>query len=370
MTKQLRCFLGLLITLALTDGCAPAPDEKMVIERRVNLPSEHYPKPYGISRMSNGDFVVFGVTGRGVATDYRPWATRVSVSGEKRWEFLQGGIAALQGFHSAFELDDHTIVLCGLINPERRSIVVLDHLRADGSLLEERLIRPNSPTGHLSLFNCSPWGHGIALAAGIFFGSGDPTGWLARVDEHLQVQWEQFNSNYNGGDLIQSGDDGLYMLSWAGADSFILNLGPTGAILARHGLPEGESHLVQRSNANRSGVAVVSMSPEDTTDLLEFDGQLRQTRRLTLHNVGVQKAVEPSDGTITIFGSQFHNGATAAVTRIYKNGSHRVFLPQPPHQSPWYSAAVASGANNEFAATRELFDGRTMQLLLDWISFK
>jgi len=63
-------------------------------------------------------------------------------------------------------------------------------------------------------------------------------------------------------------------------------------------------------------------------------------------------------------------GATAAVTRIYKNGSRRDFLVHPPYRSPWYSAAVATGTSNEVAATRELVDGPAIQLTLDWISFK
>jgi hypothetical protein len=88
------------------------------------------------------------------------------------------------------------------------------------------------------------------------------------------------------------------------------------------------------------------------------------TNKLTLHNVGVEKAVELSDGTIAIFSSEFHNGATGAVTRIYRNGRHKRFLDQPPYRSPWYSTVVATGISSEVAATRELVDGPAIQLVL------
>jgi hypothetical protein len=370
MNRQLLCLLGVLSAVDLAGGCARAPHEEMVIERQVKLSPEHYPKPSGIIKVSDGDFVVFGVTGRGVATDYRPWATRVSPSGEMRWEYLQERTSFDRGFYGAIELKDQTILMCGAIDVNRETTVVLDHLRADGTLIEEQLIHPTTDgAGRLGQFNCAPWEDGMALAGGIIFGP-TPTAWLAKVNGRLRVELEKFNPEYRPGELVQSSEGGLFMLSWSDAAHFILKLGRSGSVLARHALPQGENHLVQRGGANRAGVGVVSLFPSFKTELLQFDDQLLQTNSVTLHNVGLQKAIELSDGTIEIFGSEFHNGPTAAVTRIYTNGSYRTFLLQPPYRSPWYSAAVPTETTNEIAATRELVDGGTIQLVLDWIVFR
>jgi hypothetical protein len=164
MERQLLWLFGVLCLVDLTGGCARAPDEQMVIERQVRLSPGHFGvTPYGVTRTDDGDFVVFGAIGGG--QDYRPWATRVSSSGEIRWDFVQGApdgwsdrSVSSQRFFGAVELRDHTTVLCGLVMPERRRTVVLDHLRADGTLIEEQLIHPTTETGQLAGFNCAPMG--------------------------------------------------------------------------------------------------------------------------------------------------------------------------------------------------------------------
>ena len=73
-----------------------------------------------MSHASNDDFNAFGVTGRGIVTDYRPWATRVSPSHERRWEFLQKSVSD-EGFYSGIELKNLTTLMCGV--PQRQSSV-------------------------------------------------------------------------------------------------------------------------------------------------------------------------------------------------------------------------------------------------------
>ncbi len=140
--------------------------------------------------------------------------------------------------------------------------------------------------------------------------------------------------------------------------------------MARQALPVGESYLAHPSDTNRSGVSVVTMLSTSSTELLYCDDQLRPKRKVKLRNVGVQKVIEQSDETVTIFGSEFHHSATAAVPRIYKDGGHRGFLIKPPYQSPWYTAAVATGTDNEDAATRDLIGGSDRQFVLTIIKFK
>jgi hypothetical protein len=370
MKRQLLCLLGVLSAVGLTAGCARAPDEQMVIERQVRLsPKLFGMTPYGVTRTDDGDFVVLGATGGG--QDYRPWATRVSSSGEIRWDFVQGPpdgwhdhSVSSQRFYGAVELPDHTTLLCGFIRPGLRGTIVLDHLRADGTLIEERMIRANTGSSFTRM-NCAPWGGGLALVGGI---EGSPTGigWLGRVDDQLQLQWEKFNPGYIYDDLVQAGNGELFVLSWSGGSCFVMSLGSSGEILARHSLPAGENHLVKPGEANRSGVSVVTTLPSSATELLEFDGQLHQSKSRSLGDLGVRTAVEAADGTVSIFGGELHGSATAAVTRVYKNGSYRTFSVPPLHQSPWYYDATPTAKAKEFAATRLVGTAAT----LDWIAFR
>jgi hypothetical protein len=75
---------------------------------------------------------------------------------------------------------------------------------------------------------------------------------------------------------------------------------------------------------------------------------------------------ELPDGSIAIFGSRFDRGATAAVTRVYPDGSYKVFVIEPQHQSAFYYDAVATTNKKEFAATRWI----GVQPVLEWIVFK
>ena len=74
-----------------------------------------------------------------------------------------------------------------------------------------------------------------------------------------------------------------------------------------------------------------------------------------------------ADGSVTIFGSEMMNGATAAVTRVYVNGKSKAFVVQPAHESAWFYDAVAIGRAGDFLAVRQINDGRGA---LDWLSLK
>ena|SRR5580704_9124079 len=71
-----------------------------------------------ITRASNGDLLIFGSN---ADLGFRPWAIRLTSTGEVRWEFLQGAADGWndrkekgQRFDSAVELSDQTTLLCGL----------------------------------------------------------------------------------------------------------------------------------------------------------------------------------------------------------------------------------------------------------------
>jgi hypothetical protein len=88
---------------------------------------------------------------------------------------------------------------------------------------------------------------------------------------------------------------------------------------------------------------------------------------IELNNAGVKKCLELSDGSIAIFGSQFHGIATAAVTRLYKDGTSKGFLLEPQNQSPWFIDAAYTGHGTQFVAVRSTVDGG---MVVEWISFR
>jgi hypothetical protein len=359
----IRFSIPLLILLMLVSS--PLFAEHMTIDKQIQLSTVHRGvTPYVVSRASNGDFFVAGAIEE---LGYRPWAMRVSPNGEVRWEFAAGESdrgtdrsVPGQRFNGVIELPDQTTIFCGTENENKRAIIVLDRIGIDGSLIEQRIVQPSRL---VTTFSCAKWNDAIVLVGGVF-GTPAGTGWLAKIDAQLNLQWEKFSDDYANGDIVETAGGGLFLISRTGN---LIKLGPSGDILARKTLPDGEQSLVHPV-ASGSTVSVAMMLSTLETEILRFDDQLQgPTGKWKVHNVGVKKCLELPDGSITIFGSQFHNSATAAVTRIYKDGSSKGFLLEPPYQSPWYEDAVFTGNKNQFAAVRLVNSG---QAVLDWVSFK
>ncbi len=358
----------LLVVLALVSR--PLFAEQMIIDKQIRLSPEHRVMPYQINRASNNDLIVSGSNDQ---VDYRAWATRISPTGEVRWEFLEGSpegwtdqSARGQRFYGAFELADQTTVLCGTKKVDGKHVAVLVRLRQDGSLVGENLLRPDREGVILTGLGCTNWADGLALTGTI---SGRPasTGWLARLDGQLNVKWQKFSDDYANGDVAQTASGDLNLISWSGGKFYLVKIGPTGDVRARQNLPDGEHHLVHMISPG-TGVRVATMRATLDTEILDFDGELRGPKQtMTLHNTGVKKCLGLADGSIAIFGSEFHSGATAAITRVYKDGGHKGFIVEPAHQSGWYYDAASVGGINAFAAVRLVDDGRAV---LDWVSFK
>jgi hypothetical protein len=103
------------------------------------------------------------------------------------------------------------------------------------------------------------------------------------------------------------------------------------------------------------------------TEIVDLGDQLHPRRKIELHNAGVKKCLQSSDGSIAIFGSQFHGIATAAITRLYKDGTSNGFLLEPQNQSPWFIDAAYTGQGKQFVAVRTTVD---LGVVVEWISFR
>jgi hypothetical protein len=391
MTK-LTIWLTELISVIALVSCTSGVAEQLVIEKQVPLSPGHHVMPYNVTRMSNGDLIVFGSNDQ---TDYRPWAARVTAEGMLRWELLQGPPngwqdRAISGarFYSAVEMADQSTLLCGTVVPNREPTVVLDQVSADGKLLTERLIKPldvrgfpnDVPTDQLHFghhVECLQTKEGTFLLGAVgtsgFIGA-VATGWLAQLDGHLDVKSQRFGDPFFLMPFMQTSDGSLVGIKasfnkenssrlWS-----LMKVSPSGEILASHPLADddGPEYLIYPV-VPTSGVRLALFHDTFHTEIVSFDDQLRGPRTVVkMHNAGVKKCLELPDGSIAIFGSRFDRGATAAVTRVYRDGGYKVFDVEPAHQSAFYYDAVATGNKNEFAATRWI----GVQPVLEWISFK
>lgn len=369
MRKAVPWALGLAIGLMFTIDCMCEAGEPLHIDRQIMLSPGHRVMPYSITRASNGDFFVIGSNDQ---MDYRAWATRLAPNGEVRWEFLEGGPDGWndrtvhgQRFNAAIEMPDETTLLCGEKVIDRRSTVMLVTLAKDGSLISEKLLPPVREGSVFSGLRCRKWNDGIVLVGGV---SGRPagTGWMIKLDMHLNMLWKKFSDDYAPGEMTESGHD-LYVLGWHGSEFYIVKIGLDGEIIAKHLLTSGEHHLVQTGTRGKS-VRVATLVSTLQTEIADFDADLHGPARvLKLNNVGIKKCLELPDGSVAIFGSQFSHSATAAVTRVYKDGGYKTFLVEPRNESPWYIDAVLTGNGNEIAAVRQV---GVEEGMLDFLSFK
>jgi hypothetical protein len=364
--------LGAASGMALTAEAS----EALHIERQITLSPGHRVTPYNITRASNGDLIVLGSTDS--VMNFRAWATRLAPSGDVRWDFIEGGpdgwndhSVSGQRFYNAIELPEGTTLLCGnkVINKTRT--VMLVRLDKAGKLLSEGLLPPVRDNAVVTLLSCHKRSDGIVLMGSV---SGQPagTGWMAKLDWDLNLQWKKFSDDFGGGEFIVTGDT-LTALggSWHDPKYYVEKIGPEGDIIAKHPLPEGEHHLVQGSETNRP-VRIVTMISNKQTEVFDFDDHLRgPSHQLSLRNVGVKRSLGLPDGSILIIGaansSVFAAYPSAAVTRVYRDGRYDTFMVEPLHQSPWYIDAVLTGNSNEIAAVRQV---GVEQGTLDFLSFK
>jgi hypothetical protein len=344
---------------------------RMMISREVTLAPGHHALPYLITRTSNGDFVVAGSTGIG---DFRAWATRVDRDGKRLWEYVDGGPGAWedlngrgQRFYGAVDLPNQETLLCGIKSDADNSLIgFLVRVRRDGSIIDQRRLTPGRRGDVVGLV-CTRWADGIAVVGAI---TGRPAGigWLVKLDAQGNIAWEKFDKYYGYGGAIQAPAGNLILIGGSGADDSIVKIDPDGEVLARHLRPDGESLLVNPPTP-RPGVRMgVMLLDSLETEVVDFDDSLRgPSHAKKLENAGIKKCLELDDGTVVLFGGQFHNSATtASIAVLQPDGTSSAYPIEPANHSPWIIDAVPSGADGEFATVRQV-DGAA---ILAWISIR
>jgi hypothetical protein len=372
-------FFGFAIAVMLDSSCALQPAERMNVDRQVKLSPGHFMMPYQIRHASNGDVIVFGSTDE---FDTRPWATRLGANGEVRWDLVVGGpngppidrSVRGQRFFEAIDFDDQSTLLCGIRQVDHHNLVFLDKVRLDGTLISEHLIRPTRPTsekGGIIGVTCARWNGTIVLFGGIA-GFPEGTGWFAALNEKLEMQTEKFGDQFVTLGILDATAGNLFSITTdlpnpEGSITSIVKFGKDGNIIARHALTRDDSPYLVYPATPHADIRLAFFQTTLKTEIVDLDDQLRQRRKIELHNAGVKRCLELPDGSIAIFGSVFHGIATAAVTRLYKDGTSQGFLLEPQNQSPWFIDAAYTGHGTQFVAVRSTVDGG---VVVEWISFR
>jgi hypothetical protein len=192
------------------------------------------------------------------------------------------------------------------------------------------------------------------------------------LDEHLNVKAERYGDEYGTTRVIAATNGAFFVVNTAlrnpdGSSTSVIKFGASGEVIARHVFSDDDNPELVRPAAPRSDLRVVLMQDTLKTQVVDLDDRLHPTRVIKLHNAGVKQCLGLPDGSLAIFGSVFHNTATAAVTRVYSDGTSKTFPVEPENQSAWYYDAVYLGERAEFAAVRSAGD---QQAVLDFVSFE
>jgi hypothetical protein len=372
-------FFGFAIAVMLNSSCALKPAERMNIDKQVKLSPGHFMMPYQIRHLSNGDVLVFGSTDE---FDTRPWATRLAGNGEVRWDLVVGGpngppidrSVRGQRFFEAIDFPDQSTLLCGIRKVDNHNVVFLDKVGLDGALISEQLIRPTRPVsekGGIIGVTCARWNGAIVLFGGI---AGFPrgTGWFVALNEKLEVQTEKFGDEFVTYGLLEASAGSLFSMGISlpnpdGSTTSVVKFGKDGNIIMRHALANSDNPYFIYSAAPHADLRLALFKTTLKTEIVDLDNQLHPRRTIELHNAGVKKCLELSDGSIAIFGSVFHGIATAAVTRVYNDGASQGFLLEPRNQSPWFIDAAYTGHGTQFVTVRTTID---LGVVVEWISFQ
>jgi hypothetical protein len=360
-------LFAILVTCMLVSTRALA-HSGMTISKEVILSPGHPVMPYLITRMSNGDYVVAGSIN---FDDTKAWATGIDAAGEVRWEFLDDAASGWndfgvksQRFYGVVELPEHGILLCGVKRIDNHQTAFLVRLRGDGTLIDERPLRPGN-TGHPSALRCIRWGDGIAVIGGL---SGEPkgTGWLTKLDAHGDFVWEKFGDYFGYGDVMEAYGGGLFVICSPQRAMSIAKLDTRGELLGLHAL-EGEEWLLAHPRVPQANARMAIMLSTPETEVVAFDDGLRHSTRIgQIRDVGIKKVLESADGAVVTFGSQFHGGATASIAVWHRDGEAKSYLLEPAHRSAWFYDAVPADGNSEFATVR--VSGK--DAILAWISIE
>lgn len=355
-------FGFVLLLMFLTQACATGGAQGITIVRETVLSPGHAVDARSMMRTANGDVVVVGSTSD--VGDPWPWASRIGADGKLKWEYLPAGPhdpftyhdMIGQIFFNAVELEDGSILLCGNRKINGRNAVVLDRISDAGTLIDERVVKPEKPPvspGDPLSVSCGRWGSGVAVTGAV---SGYPAGrgWLIRLNEKGDVVWQKFADYYANGELVEAINNGLFTICWPHGEYAVAALDSQGGLIGLRKLENSDHPHLVYSGTPRSAafVTVADVHHPFQTQIVEFNGTLSKMAHKGSIELAVNKAVELEDGSMVFVGSEKHGIPTASVVVLDKNYVESRLLVQPLNASPWFIDAVRGTRPNEIVAMR------------------
>lgn len=379
-TTFLRTF-GIAASTAFSTICLAG---SLRIEREVTLSAPHPMQALSIIQAKDGDLLILGTTDE---VGSNAWATRLSPTGQPRWDFLgppsevfRGRLINDQRFVGAIELPDQQTLLCGHMPANNGRTTMLVRLAPDGSVISQTQVPAVRDKGVITIYSCHKTPDGILLVGAA---SGEPagTGWMVKLNWDLEVVWTRFSDDYGTGDYMD-GADYISAVGWHDQEYYVEKTALDGSLTAKYVLPIQHGPSLVRGTKNDPNVYVAIFESNDLTQLWTFDDKLRgPTRKLRLHNVGVKKAIELPDRSILMLGSKNIGFLTpipvAAFTRVSGDGSYKTSVVGAQGQSLWYDDGVLINNGTEVAAIRrgavepgESGQPGRRQAIVDWIALK
>ena len=350
MSVQMRFALWATLLLCAASGCSVKQKVRTIwaVEAGSKI---HSVDARSLTAMSDGSFVVVGGE---TLQNLRAWAARVESSGQVRWEFLDkaGSDPRDNRFFDAVELPRGATMLCGVKTIDSKPTAFIDRVNEKGELLEEHLLKLVEE-GYAGSIRCFRWGDGVALSMGIGR-TLRATGWLIKVDIEGKVQWDKYGDLYRAVDGVVAPGNQLWLLSNEGDGLALKTFDSDGNLLRQStvAVPDGALRLV---HALTPQVTQVIVTTDEESILLTFPaGSLSHPHTTSLKNVFAHKAYELTDGSVAIFGNERQRGATASITRVFKDDKRRSYVFEPLYASQWIVDAAPVNGVNEFVTIRQI----------------
>jgi hypothetical protein len=381
-------------------GFAPTP-KYMRIEREVYL-SPNRADVFKITRASHGDFIAAGTMLQEEGKTslegdvYRPWAIRFSSDGTIKWQFVDDQtsgvksiISMIQSFSSVVEFDNGRTILCGMtLYGDGYREFILDELGPDGKLLKRRTLLPSTgKEGFIpALRGCARSNNDVVIAGDLSYRR--ETGWIARLNENLDVLWEKLGDEYDGS--IMAADAGRFFILSNRRnfqrDAVITEFGLSGETIARYDLPKCPSWIFVRpysAQVKLQLVGEVESMPLEHCDshpteneIWSFDNRLRNPLHVSYTGAGFAgTALALGDGSIAIFGSSSNGHVIPSWIQmaLVHPGSDRQLFFVIPESDIEYETAVQTDNPHEFVGVPRPGGGPNPygrdRPVLHWVSF-
>ncbi|GLR86522.1 hypothetical protein [Bradyrhizobium iriomotense] len=363
-------------------------------------------QPFTINSFGDGDLLITAAENHPI---HKASVTRVDSNGKVKWRYyaslqvLPENLSASPEFHGAIVMPDSSSFECGqMVRQEpgfhpgiaghESLLAMLTHLDADGRLLGEQVLHPQSEPDHAygSFSRCAHVADTV-LALGIAFratpkpaGTQGPPGkldyfyWIMAFDEAGNAKWEHLfpiSSKLVGlpHDIsqIQETKNGFAFAAARRGMTEVVSMSLQGDMRAQTVLDGMFS--IARPTFSSPDLQLTALVTDKVVSVT-LDSNLHETKRFSVdHEVGEAKiAYRSSDQSLVLFGDAIipdkpdYNTRISILDSTLQHSQDFYFVPKD--NSAWVEAATPTSGTNDFAAIRIIDKPAvTHDLVLDFV---